>query len=239
MATSIALTNGKGGVGKSTAAEQINSSIQDSLMISHDSTSNLSYKNQNRIIVAEKKNIEPKQASIFESFERKLKDDGSIEVINNFETYFNFIQKNNANAVYDLGGYDSADHRVIYSIVDHILIPTGLSEIDLQSLETMNETLKQVSQQTNKKIVGKVFACRIHHRTSKSSPRFINLIKRVDSFEYLELLDSVIYERADYVKASDLGFSVLELPQTKHSRAAREIKALVNELNISTKGEQL
>ena len=257
MATSIALTSGKGGVGKSTAARQFSSIIEDALLIAHDSTANFSFINKFRTKIAEQKKITPVQASIFESFERKKKDDGSIEIINNFETYYNFINNNNANAIYDLGGYDSIDHRVIYSIVDHILIPTGLAEIDLQNLETMDDTLKETSkkvtdtkikslkkklnreltqdelEQANTKLIGKVFACRIHPSTTKSGKRFLNLIKKVAQYEHLELLDSVIYERADYVKASNIGFSILELPQTKHSKAAREIKALANEINIT------
>ncbi|PMH40127.1 hypothetical protein BCU69_16660 [Vibrio cyclitrophicus] len=232
MTISVAICSGKGGVGKSTASQQINSIIKDSIMIAHDSTSNFSFINKIRTKIAEAKKILPVEASIFESFERKIKEDGSIEVVNNFETYFNFIQENNVNAVYDLGGYDSPDHRVIYSIVDHIIIPTGLSEIDLQSLETMNETLKQVSKTANKKVTGKVLACRIHHKTTKTSPRFLNLVERVEALDHLELLDSVIYERADYVKASNKGFAVLELPQTKSSRAARDVKALASELNL-------
>ncbi|WP_224055126.1 division plane positioning ATPase MipZ [Vibrio penaeicida] len=262
MTISLAVGSPKGGVGKSTAAQQLASIIKGSFLIAHDSTSNFSFINKVRAEWAEKKNIKPVKAPIFESFERKKNEDGSIEIMDNFETYNNFIQENKVSAVYDLGGYDSPDHRFIYSIVDHIIIPIGLSEYDLQSLETMNDTLIQASKtatqikikllekelhreltkeeakQADTKLVGKVLACRIHPNSTKTSPRFLNLVERVAEFDHLELLDSVIYELSDYVKASNKGFSVLELPQTKHSRAARDVKALASELNLlSAQGE--
>lgn len=236
MKHSTVIANGKGGVGKSTFANQLVAIITEALNVGHDRTANLSFINAKRAETSKTQSIQPLESPLFESFQKSFDENGNMKEEENFEMIWEHIKESlDGNVIFDLGGYDSPDHRVIYANADTIIIPTGLSLIDTQSLETMNHTLKQVSEQAERKIVAKVLPCRIHHNTKKTGKAYRDLVEEVTRLEHLELMDSIVYERADYIKALNKGCSVFELKSTSGGRATREIKSVVAELNLPTK----
>lgn len=236
MKHSTVIANGKGGVVKSTFANQLAAIITEALNVAHDRTANLSFINAKRVETSKTQNIQPLESPLFESFQKSFDDKGNMTEKENFEMIWEHTKKSlDGNVIFDLGGYDSPDHRVIYAMADTIIIPTGLSLIDTQSLETMNHTLKQVSEQAERKIIAKVLPCRIHPNTKKTGKAYRDLVEEVSRLEHLELIGSIVYERADYVKALNKGCSVFELNATSGGRATREIKAVAAELNLPTK----
>ncbi|HDY7456797.1 TPA: ParA family protein [Vibrio vulnificus] len=238
MKRSIVIANGKGGTGKSTDAFNISSGTENSVMLNYDITANFAKTlNAIRKENAEKLGVTPVFAPIFESFEHIQDDESSAKSISMIkETLQPILDDDEVNAVFDLGGYDTQYHRLFYSIADVIIFPVNSSILDLSSLELMNNILKDVSKEENRKIVAKVLPCRLHHNVSPNGTKVQKIAKAIEQYEHIELLEGiVIHQLSMYEESLEKGLSILEDKRFNTSQEADVIRELITKLELPLK----
>ena len=237
----IVILSGKGGVGKSTVSINASSKVVNSLPIGYDSTQNFNFINEKRKLLEEKiPNI--KKSSFIQSSYKQVNDKTEkIEHIDILNDVLSAVEKKEQKlgeeiiAFFDMGGYETTMHNKMLSLAETIIIPSGFDELDLQYLETVSNTLKSLSKDLGREVQANVLASRIHYKSTKTGKGFKRLEEEVAKFDNLFLLDTIIFERKDYRTAMNNGCSVFEYPQTKGSKATREMTALLNELELPLK----
>ena len=233
----LSILNIKGGASKTTLAINLLAKIDNASMISSDITANLSFINKRRSETSLKHKIDPENviADIFSIYQITFDKNQNIiikdhsEIVNKaIETSKETLKKN---IIFDIGGYDTEDNRKYIAQSDIILIPTGINMINMQSLKTLNSTLKSISIDNNKFIKAKLLPSNIHSNTSVKNIRS-KILNEIENFEHLEMTETIFWRVADYEHAFEDGYGVSEISKYRSKKSARIIQELVDELNI-------
>lgn len=128
--------------------------------------------------------------------------------------------------VIDCGGYDSELIRIALAASDLVIAPCKNSTLEQSSLIEFHSVIADISVNVKRKIDVHILRNRIHPSTTN----FEDFEYISTEFKYFKLLNTVIRQRVDFEKAMEKGASVTELKKYKHSRSAKEIKALVTEI---------
>ena len=246
----ILLFTVKGGEGKSVISKNMAAATENAVLSFTDNTANMSFLFKNREAF---KSNHPLLSDLpmIETTTKETNEDGEIihiDIINDvIEGIKDQEEKTGEeiHAFFDTGGYHAEEvdqeryleyphHKLIINS-DYIIIPVGLSQIELQALSTMADILERLSKKIGRVIVANVVASRIHNRVTKNSKRFQALVNEVNKYKCFHLLDTVITERKEYEVAMELGLGVVESRKTSGSVAAREIRKLVSELQLPLK----
>ena len=209
----LIISNQKGGVGKSTIAinlaYQIRKKYQDLLLLDLDSQNSAILFNQIRV---------SENLSTIECVREQ-----DIE----FDALINKYSKNKNNLlIIDSGGYDSNINRAALIKADIIITPVGISQIEIFGLQKFRKILKEASEALGVKIKTNVLLNNVDSRSKNKLKDLRDYIK--DNHENFNLLDTIIYTRADYKNSYGDGLTVKEY--NKKGSAQEEIKELTKEI---------
>ena len=128
--------------------------------------------------------------------------------------------------IIDSGGYDSNINRLVMLRADIIITPVGISQIEIFGLQKYRNILKSAAKKLNKSIKTNVLLNNVDSRSKSKIKSLKEYIKK--NSEYLNLLDTVIYSRADFKNSYGDALTVSEY--SKNSTAHKEIKEFTKEV---------
>ena len=203
----------KGGVGKSTVAINFAYSIQKK------------YKNLALL------DLDSQNSAILFNQLRESENLSTIKCVKeteiDFVDFMNTYAKNKNNLlIIDSGGYDSDINRAALIRSDIIITPVGISQIEIFGLQIFRKILKEASEALGVKIKTNVLLNNVDSRSKNKLKELRKYIK--DNNKYFNLLDSVVYTRADFKNSYGDGLTVKEF--NKKGTAAQEIKQLTKEI---------
>jgi chromosome partitioning protein len=197
----------KGGVGKSTIAANVSVHLQAD-MLDLDALGACVWFNKMR----KDNGFEPLVCLTAKT------EDGLISILREY-------QHSAKTLVIDSGGYDSRINRIAMDYSDYLITPVSHSQMEVNGLQRFLEIIRKANKVLGKQIKTNVVINKADVRRKAD----INELKSfVNSYSELALMDSVIYERADFQRAYQLGISVEELGY--HSKAAQELRSLCREI---------
>lgn len=153
----------------------------------------------------------------------------SITLVQKLDNTSNMIKKLNGKFDYiivDVAGHNSREMITAAMIADIVIAPHQASQLDLDTLEELQEQVVKIMDY-NKKL--QVY---IYHAMASTNPK-VKDIEREDFEKYVSelkeftALNAVGYFRKEYRDVISLGKSVLE---TDNANAANEIQALIDEV---------
>ncbi|NOQ32099.1 MAG: AAA family ATPase [Helicobacteraceae bacterium] len=209
----VLFTHQKGGVGKSTIAinfaYQAQKKYPELVLLDLDSQNSVLLFNQLRVID--------------DRFVIKCVKESDIE----FDSFMNKYAKNKTNLlIIDSGGYDSNINRAALLKADLIITPVGISQIEIFGLQKFNYILKDASEALGVTIKTNIL---INNVDSRSKNKLKDLAEYInDKSTHFNLLDTIIYTRADYKNSYGDGLTVKEF--NKKGAASLEIKQLSKEI---------
>lgn len=203
----IVLAHNKGGVGKTTTALNLTEILKPDIVIDQDAHSNLVTLNSFR---------EP--SAQFNVLSGLSKND-LIEQLKQSEQ--------GKLILVDCGGFDSELNRIAVALSDLVIVPANDDITEVIGLKSFDKTLSEISAEMGTPINGRVLFTRVHPRRKK----FDDVESFLNNSKHLSRLNTTIPTRKDYGKAALDGMGVFAHPKTKHSDAARDIKALASEIN--------
>ncbi len=203
----------KGGVGKSTIAinfaYQIQKRYKDIAILDLDSQNSALLFNQLR----KSENL----PTITCYKEDEIKFDHFIEQYKHDRTNLLII---------DSGGYDSDINRAALIKADIIITPVGISQIEIFGLQKFRKILQEASAALGTTVKTNVL---LNNVDSRSKTRLKDLQEYIhDKNKYFNLLDTILYSRADYKNSYGDGLTVKEY--NKKATAQEEIKSLTKEV---------
>ena len=131
--------------------------------------------------------------------------------------------------IVDCGGFDSDLVRVAIAAADVVITPTSDTALELRKLIKYDNVLTEIAKNTDQNITAYILI----NKVAANASNFSIFEQVVSSSSNFKLLDSRIsLLKTDHNKAMERGLSVIEDKRTKSGRAAREIKALAEEIKL-------
>jgi len=203
----------KGGVGKSTVAINFAYEMQKK----HKNITLLDLDSQNSAILFNQLRANEDLATI------KCVKESDVE----FASFINEYANNKDNLlIIDSGGYDSDVNRAALLKADMIITPVGISQIEIFGLQKFRKILIEASDALGTDIKTNVLLNNVDSRSKNKLKELREYIS--DKKAHFNLLESVIYTRADLKNSYGEGLTVSEY--NKKGSAAKEIKKLVKEV---------
>lgn len=200
----IAVAHSKGGVGKTNIAINLAEEMRPDIIIDLDAHSSILELNQFR---TEKLNVQ--------TVEDKTQ---LIDILKQSEQ--------GKSILIDCGGFDSGLNRIAIAGADIVIVPAQDTTTEVIGLRRFNKILKELSNKTGQKIIGRVLLNKVH----PNRKHFKDVEEFISTTTYLERLCGKISLRNDFEIAINDGRGVTAHKQTKYGGGAREIKAIVAEL---------
>ncbi|WP_457746332.1 ParA family protein [Sulfurimonas sp.] len=203
----------KGGVGKSTVAINVAYRLQK--------------KYKNLVLL----DLDSQNSAILFNQLRISENLPTIKCVKESEVDFsNFINEYSGNKgnllIIDSGGYDSDINRAALIKADIIITPVGISQIEIFGLQKFRKILNEASSALGVKVKTNVLLNNVDSRSKNKLKDLRSYIK--DNHKYFNLLDSIIYTRADFKNSYGDGLTVKEF--NKKGTASQEIKQLTKEI---------
>jgi len=203
----IVLAHNKGGVGKTTTALNLTEILKPDIVIDQDAHSNLVTLNSFR---DEGTQFNVKAGLSKSELIEQLKQTEQGKLI-----------------LVDCGGFDSELNRIAVALSDLVIVPANDDITEVIGLKSFDKTLSEISKEMGTNINGRVLFTRVHPRRKK----FDDVESFLNNAEHLSRLNTTIPTRKDYGKAALDGMGVTAHPKTRYSDAARDIKALAEEVS--------
>jgi len=205
----ISIAHQKGGVGKSTIAFNLAVELSKKYKVS---VIDLDFQKSLTIFNEHRKENSLKPLEIF-SFD-------------NQNDLINFLkQSRNDIVLIDLGGFDSDLNRTAILLADIVITPVSNSMIEIYGLENFKQILVDLKE-IEPEIRSFVLLNNIDPRASKAITELQEYIQ--NNSNYFKLFQTIIRRRSDFIKAFELGKSVVEMDSK--SKASEEIKSLINNI---------
>lgn len=203
----IVLAHNKGGVGKTTTALNLTEILKPDIVIDQDAHSSLVTLN---------------------SFREPNSQFNVLSGLNKNQLIAQLKQSEQGKLILvDCGGFDSKLNRIAVALSDLVIVPANDDITEVIGLKIFDKTLSEISKEMGTNINGRVLFTRVHPRRKK----FDDVESFLNSSDHLSRLKTTIPTRKDYGKAALDGMGVTNHHKTKYSDAARDIKALANEIN--------
>ena len=207
----IVLAHQKGGVGKSTVAFNLATALQNRKhrveLVDLDTQQTLYFTNAIRKRNPKLKPLTLKRFEDVESFKNYIKEDHDARI-----------------AVVDVGGFDSDLSRLAIAYGDLVITPVSDRSFELLGLKSFERIVTAISHVLGETVRVHVLLNNLNPRKSKLD----DLKAFIRQSPHFVLLDTVLRTRAHYDKSAGVGKNVIEYDKT--SKAAKEIKALVKEV---------
>ncbi|MEL0629948.1 hypothetical protein [Psychromonas aquatilis] len=237
----------KGGEGKTVLSTNLAAAIDNSLLAFCDNTADMDFLFQKR------NGFKLKHPDLFdlrmvETTTKETKKSGEIIHIDLIDDVINYVKNEEKetgkeiHTIYDTGGYNADEviedkyleysHHKLIMNADYIVIPIGITDIEIQSLKTMSKILERISSKVGRKIIANVVPCRIHPNAKITGQSFQNLLNEVSKYDCFNMLETIINEHSNFKKSMSLGLGVVEAKQTRSSKSSRQIKNLIRELDL-------
>lgn len=204
----LAIAQGKGGVGKTTTSFNVACELKPIKTVDIDIAGGISIINN------------------FRADNKKL----PITIPQTTEELINLLREGESPdklVVVDCGGFDSQFTRIAIAAADLVIAPANETFLDLVGTQEFNQTLREISDQVGRKIVGYVFFCKV----PSSKKHFPNMEDMIANSSNLKLLEHRISALNEHHINQFRGLGVTELPATASSRAGKEVRALCEEVH--------
>lgn len=206
----IAISHQKGGVGKSTIAWNIATTLQKKYhveLVDLDIQKTLTYTNEIRRNQTKLKALHIRTFATAEAFKKYINSDNDEKI-----------------SVVDIGGFDSSMNRLAIITADLVITPVSDRSFELLGLKSFEGILSQLGTLIEDDLRVKILLNNIN----PSKTKLDELKAFIDRSVHFELLDTVLRTRADFDKSAAMGKSVIEYD--KKSKASQEMKELLKEL---------
>ena len=197
----IAITSGKGGVGKTTLATNLAVALNN--------------KGKSILLDADEQQSAFKWANQREDIKCIAVHSNLLEKLEELDNQYEYI-------LIDVAGRDSTIFREALLVSDTLVVPTQPSLLDLDVLSYMQEKVK-IAKQTNENLDAYIAINRASVRTKELN----DAIEFVKEFDEFKLLNTVLFERKQFRDAILESKSVTEMSSSK---AKDEMNQLIIEL---------
>lgn len=202
----IVLAHNKGGVGKTTTALNLTEILEPDIVIDQDA---------HGILVT------------LNSFREPSAQFNVLSGLSKNELIAQLQQSEQGKLILvDCGGFDSKLNRIAVALSDLVIVPANDDITEVIGLKSFDKTLSEISKEMGTPINGRVLFTRVHPLRKK----FDDVESFLNNAQHLSRLTTTIPTRKDYGKAALDGMGVTNHHKTKYSDAARDIKALANEI---------
>ncbi|MGR5253623.1 ParA family protein [Vibrio astriarenae] len=202
----IAVAHNKGGVGKSTFVTNLAPLLNTKFIIDLDAHDSISITNSLR--------DEPRDVRRYSEHDA----DGFVASLNELEE--------GEVVLVDCGGFDSAGTRTAIAMADLVITPAMDTMKELIGLAAFDRTLTEISDAIGAEIKAHVLYTRSHRNTK----RFDRLDAHVEGCDHLQRLTATMPHSTDYDRADTHGLGVYEFAPTKYGKAAKDMKAIADEI---------
>lgn len=207
----------KGGTGKTTIATNLAAmriKSRDTLLVDTDSQGSAS----NWTLLRDDNQITPRIPCI-QKFGRSIRQECKS------------LQEKYEDIIIDAGGRDSPELRAALTIADITVCPLRPSQFDLWTLARMNSLVQEIKEEVNPKLKVWILINQAPTNPSVKEVEEAKLIVGEREFEFLNIFNTVLFERIVFRKAAVTGGAIFEIDY-QDAKATAELELLYKEIYL-------